>query len=115
LPLCCGASEGPAASRRISHGYPCLRTECLVELAHLANQGFSVYDWPVTKDTDYVSRYALAGTLVRDPHDDGVWLSEATALEDLPGEVTAVVGLCLVGRKQICPGNGLRLFRQGPG
>ncbi|MFL6070269.1 MAG: hypothetical protein ACJ72Y_03185 [Actinomycetes bacterium] len=47
----------------------------------------------MTKDTDYVSRYALAGTLVRDPHDDGVWLSEATALEDLPGEVTAVIGL----------------------
>jgi len=99
-----GASAIPAQWRRISHGYPGLTGERLVELAHLAaNKGPGVYDWPESTHIDYASRYALTGTLVRHPHDDGVWLADASALDGLPEEVTAVVSLCLVGREQIRP------------
>ena len=45
----------------------------------------------------------LAPTLVRHPYDDGVWLADASALDDLPDDVTAVVSLCLVGRDQVRP------------
>lgn len=99
-----GASAVPAQWRRISHGYPGLTGERLVHLAHLAaNKGPTVYDWPGTDHIDYASQYALTGTLVRHPHDDGVWLADASALDDLPEDVTAVVSLCLVGNEQIRP------------
>jgi ADP-ribosyl-[dinitrogen reductase] hydrolase len=98
-----GASAVPAEWRRISHGYPGLRGERLVELAHLAaNKGPGVYDWPLAEHIDY-SSYRSPKTLVRHPHDDGVWLADASALDDLPGDVTAVVSLCLVGNEQIRP------------
>ncbi len=98
-----GASAIPAEWRRLSHGYPGLRGERLVELAHLAaNKGPGVYDWPLVDHIDY-SIYGSAKTLVRHPHDDGVWLADASALDDLPEDVTAVVSLCLVGREQIRP------------
>jgi protein-tyrosine phosphatase len=99
-----GASAIPAQWRRLSHGYPGIRGERLVELAHLAaNRGPGVYDWPLTEHIDY-SIYRSVKTLVRHPYDDGVWLADASALDDLPDDVTAVVSLCLVGREQIPPG-----------
>lgn len=98
-----GASAVPAEWRRISHGYPGITGERLVELAHLAaNKGPGVYDWPVVDYIDY-SSYRSPKTLVRHPYDEGVWLGDASALDDLPEEVTAVVSLCLVGREQIRP------------
>lgn len=98
-----GASAVPAEWRRLSHGYPGIRGERLVELAHLAaNRGPGVYDWPSSGHIDY-SMYGSAKTLVRHPYDDGVVLADASALDDLPDEVTAVVSLCLVGREQIRP------------
>ena len=48
--------------------------------------------------------YAYLGdvsTLVRHPHDDGIWLGAAGALDALPDEVDAVVSLCRVGRGQV--------------
>lgn len=100
-----GASAVPAEWRRISHGYPRLRGERLVELAYLAASGGrpGVYNWPLTDYIDY-SGYGSPRTLVRHPHDDGVWLADASALDDLPDDITAVVSLCLVGREQIRPG-----------
>ena len=99
-----GASAVPAEWRRISHGYPGLAGERLVELAHLAaNKGPGVYDWPAVEYIDY-SSYCSPKTLVRHPYDDGVWLADASALDDLPDDVTAVVSLCLVGSAQIRPG-----------
>jgi len=99
-----GASAVPADWRRICHGYPGLRGERLVELAHLAaNKGPGVYDWPLVDRIDY-SMYGAARTLVQHPYDDGVWLADASALDDLPDPITAVVSLCLLGREQIRPG-----------
>jgi ADP-ribosylglycohydrolase len=98
-----GASAIPAEWRRGLHGYPGLTGERLVELAHLAaNKGPGVYNWPVAAYIDY-SGYQTVKTLVRHPYDDGVWLADASALDDLPEGVTAVVSLCLVGREQVTP------------
>lgn len=98
------ASVIPAEWRRISHGYPSLTGERLVELAHLAACGGQpgAYGWPTVDHIDY-SGHGVPLTLVRHPHDDGVWLADASALDDLPDDVTAVVSLCLVGRRQIRP------------
>lgn len=99
-----GASAIPARWRRLSHGYPGLRGERLVELAHLAaNKGPGVYDWPDTDHIDY-SSYGVEKTLVQHPYDEGVWLADASLLDDLPAHVTAVVSLCLVGRTQVSAG-----------
>ena len=101
----------PAGALRLSrpsgagsrHGYPGLRGERLVELAHLAaNKGPGVYDWPLADHIDY-SIYGSAKTLVQHPYDDGVWLADASALDDLPDHITAVVSLCLLGREQVPP------------
>ena len=100
-----GASAIPAQWRRISHGYPGLTGERLVELAQLAAQGGrpGPYDWPVTDRIDYWPHHPPR-TLVRHPHDAGVWLSDASALDDLPDHITAVVSLCLLGRAQVPEG-----------
>ena len=91
----------PARWRRLSHGYPGLRGERLVELAHLAaNGGPGVYSWPEVDRIDY-SVYGAPRTLVPHPHDDGVWLGDASALDTLPPHITAVVSLCLLGREQV--------------
>lgn len=99
-----GASAVPAEWRRICHGYPGIRGERLVELAHLAaNKGPGVYDWPTVDNIDY-SIYGCQKTLVQHPYDDGVWLADASALDALPDHITAVVSLCLLGRSQMPPG-----------
>lgn len=96
-----GASAVPADWRRISHGYPGITGERLVELAHLAaNKGPTAYNWPLTHYIDY-STYITEQTIVTHPYDDGVYLADASALDNLPDDVTAVVSLCLVGTDQI--------------
>ena len=96
-----GASAVPAKWRRICHGYPGMSCEQLVALAHLtANRGPGVYDWPNIDRIDY-SIYGSPRTLVQHPHDDGVWLGDASALDGLPENITAVVSLCLLGRTQV--------------
>lgn len=96
-----GASAVPAEWRRICRGYPGITGERLVELAHMAaNRGPGVYDWPTAKHIDY-SIYGSVKTLVQHPYDDGVWLADASVLDELPDHITAVVSLCLVGSEQI--------------
>lgn len=98
-----GASAVPAQWRRSSHGYPGITGERLVELAHLAaNKGPGKHNWPLAEHIDY-SGYGAEKTLVVHPYDDGVYLADASALDDLPEDVTAVVSLCLVGTAQIHP------------
>lgn len=98
-----GASAVPAHWRRISHGYPGITGERLVERAHLAaNKGPTAYNWPLTDHIDY-SMYVADPTIVKHPFDDGVYLADASALDNLPDDVTAVVSLCLVGTEQIRP------------
>ncbi len=97
-----GASAIPARWRRILHGYPGLRGEGLVALAHLAATGGpEKHGWPTAARIDYPG---AAGLLVRHPHDDGVWLGDVAALDQLPPSVSAVVSLCLVGTGQVPPG-----------
>ena len=90
-PARCSVPGGALRPSRLSgdgsrHGYPGLRGERLVELAHLAaNKGPGVYDWPLADHIDY-SIYGSAKTLVQHPYDDGVWLADASALDDLPDD-----------------------------
>lgn len=92
------------------HGYPGMTGERLVELAHLAatgsgrsGAGAGGAAWPEVDRVDY-SSYAGEPVLVRHPLDDGVWLGDVQALDDLPADVTAVVSLCRVGRAQVPAG-----------
>ncbi|HNI70620.1 MAG TPA: ADP-ribosylglycohydrolase family protein [Marmoricola sp.] len=96
-----GASAFPAAWRRMVHGYPGLSGEQLVGLAHLAaNGGSGPYGWPTTAHIDY-SSYGSPRTLVQHPYDEGVWMADASVLDQPPEQVGAVVSLCLVGREQV--------------
>lgn len=96
-----GASAVPAAWRRIVHGYPGLSAEDLVHLGHLtANHGARHRGWPLTNRIDY-GWEDTDRALVRHPHDDRVWLSGVSALDNLPDDVSAVVSLCLTGRTQV--------------
>jgi ADP-ribosyl-[dinitrogen reductase] hydrolase len=97
-----GSSAVPAEWRRILHGRNGLRAGDLVRLAaRAANGGEPDADgWPDAKRLDYAARGDLS-TLVRHPHDDGVWLGAIGALDGLPVGVDAVVSLCRVGVDQV--------------
>ena len=99
-----GASAVPAAWRRIVHGYPGRTAEDLVEAATLAVRGGrpNAYGWPGVERID--SLQARRPVLVRHPFDDGVWLGNVLALDELPEEITAVVSLCLTGSRQVPAG-----------
>ncbi|MBM9458761.1 ADP-ribosylglycohydrolase family protein [Nocardioides sp. zg-536] len=98
-----GASAVPARWRRILHGWPGATAKGLEKVGHLAATRAEPghHGWPMIDHIDYTGWQAGGTTLVRHPHDPGVWLSDATALSELPAEVDAVVSLCLVGRRQI--------------
>ncbi|WP_139416163.1 ADP-ribosylglycohydrolase family protein [Agromyces laixinhei] len=99
-----GASAVPFAWRRHLHGWSgadaaALDADGLVKLAVLAARG-GANDrdgWPGG------DRFATprTGTLVRHPHDDGVWLGDLRGLDRLPADVSAVVSLCRVGADQV--------------
>lgn len=112
-----GASAVPAAWRRIVHGWPGLTAADLVRLGARASAGRASAG-PASAGQASVGRacrdhhdetptrfdYTYLGdvsTLVRHPHDDGVWLGAAGALDALPPEVDAVVSLCRVGTRQV--------------
>ena len=97
-----GASAVQAKWRRINHGYPGRTGEQLVELAQLTVNGGQpgAYGWPLAERIDY-SGFQHTTERVQHPHDDGVWLTDAAALDDLPDGVSAVVSLCLVGQSQV--------------
>ncbi|WP_241977713.1 ADP-ribosylglycohydrolase family protein [Cryobacterium cheniae] len=56
--------------------------------------------WPTADHLPYSTSGDIS-TLVRHPHDDGVWLGAIGILSDLPVEIDAVVSLCRVGRTQV--------------
>ena len=97
-----GASAVPAEWRRIVHGWPGLAAADLVRMGVLAaSAGRSDSDgWPTAERFDY-SGYGDVSTLVRHPHDDGVWLGGVGVLDDLPSEIDAVISLCRVGTAQV--------------
>ena len=97
-----GASATPAHWRRILHGYPGIPGERLIELAELTVGGGQpgAHGWPRAARIDYTS-WQSRPTLAPHPHDDGVWLADASALDNLPEEIDAVVSLCLLGTEQV--------------
>lgn len=99
-----GASAVPAAWRRIVHGYPGRAAEDLVAAAFLATRGGEPngYGWPGCESISYPQ--ARRPVLVQHPFDEGVWLGNVLALDDLPEEITAVVSLCLTGSQQVPTG-----------
>ncbi len=99
-----GASAFPAQWRSIVHGYPGKRLEDLEHLAALTvREGRpDAQGWPGCARIDYP---AYGGTtLVEHPHDPGVYLANASALDSLPSDVTAVVSLCRLGTEQVPAG-----------
>lgn len=97
-----GASAVPAEWRRVIHGWPGMRGTTLMRFAVLAAHGgeSDTHGWPRDERFDY-SAWGDVSTLVRHPHDDGVWLGAIGALDALPAEVDAVVSLCRVGASQV--------------
>jgi len=90
-----GLSAIPAAWQRVVHGWPGLRSLDLVRLSAEVVSGT-----PSPERVDYAT-YGDTSTLVRHPHDSGVWLGAVGALDNLPPEVDAVVTLCRIGSKQV--------------
>lgn len=98
-----GMSAIPAAWRRILHGWPGGDGLELERLGFLAAHrgGSGKYNWPNIDHIDYVPLQYGKPALARHPFDHGVWMASATALDDLPTGVDAVVSLCLTGRTQV--------------
>ncbi len=92
-----GASAVPAGWRRMVHGWPGRRAGDLVRLG-LRIAGHGQRDRSDTPSMAETYRgYGDSTMLVRDPHDDGLWLGGFGALTRLPETVDAVVSLCQVG------------------
>lgn len=108
-----GASAVPAAWRRILHGWPGDTSRGLEKLALLIVNGGSPgkYGWPTVDHIDYRRHQWGEPALARHPHDPGVWMSGALALDDVPADVDAVVSLCLTGRRQVPDGLEQVTFR----
>ncbi len=98
-----GMSAIRAEWRCTLHGWPGLTAKGLEKLAFLAAQGGATgkYGWPKVDHIAHAPLQYGKPVLVRHPHDDGVWLASATALDALPDEVDAVVSLCLTGTRQV--------------
>jgi ADP-ribosyl-[dinitrogen reductase] hydrolase len=88
-----GASAVPAEWRRLLHGWPGMRARDLVALANRIIGADAPFD------------HELYGMYpVRHPHDDGLWLADLSALQNLPAGVDAVVSLCRVSEQDLPSG-----------
>lgn len=98
-----GMSAVPAAWRRVLHGWPGIRSIELERLAYLtARHGRpGKYSWPHVDHIDYTRLQYGRPALATHPYDDGVHIAGATALDDPPAAVDAVISLCLTGRTQV--------------
>lgn len=98
-----GMSAVPADWRRKLHGWPGVRGVELERLAYrIAHRGEpGKYGWPLVDHIDYNRlQYGLPALAVH-PHDSGVYIAGATALDEVPDDVNAVVSLCLTGLTQV--------------
>ena len=96
-----GASAFPAEWRGMVHGWRDARADDLVDLALLTvNRGPDSIGWPGTEYIDY-RHWPGHDSWAVHPHDPKVYLSGASALDDLPDDVTAVVSLCRLGSTQV--------------
>jgi ADP-ribosylglycohydrolase len=98
-----GMSAVPAEWRRVLHGWPSVTGKGLEKLAVLAARKGApgAYGWPLVDRIEYAALQHGTPALSVHPHDSGVWLASATALDDLPESVDVVVSLCLTGHRQI--------------
>lgn len=98
-----GMTAVPTRWRRMVHGWPGSRVADLERLAYLATSGGQPgpYGWPTVSHIDFTDMQWGTPPLVQHPHDPGVWLGTAIALEELPDGVDAVVSLCLTGNEQV--------------
>jgi len=98
-----GISAVPAAWRRLLHGWPGIRAVELERLAVLTVQGGrpGTRGWPLVDRIDHGPLHDGHRALVAHPFDEGVYLAGAAALDELPGDVDAVVSLCRTGRTQV--------------
>lgn len=101
-----GMSAVPGSWRRMLHGWPGIDSRELERLAVMtaAGAGGDRYGWPEVDHIDYRPLQYGPTPLARHPHDPGLWLAGAPALDQLPAEVDAVVSLCRVGRRQVPDG-----------
>ena len=92
-----GVSSIPAKWRRILHGWPGMNYRDLVNLAiNCTEYGTqSLHGWPDGERFEP----GHEKTLVKHPHDDGVWIGSLAAVDMLP-DVDAIVSMCRVGTKQ---------------
>lgn len=80
-----GASAVPSDWRRLLHGWPGLQSRDLVALAtSIVKADRAFRDEPFWVPP------------VRHPHDDGVWLGDLSALQNVPAGVDVIVSLCRV-------------------
>lgn len=80
-----GASAVPSDWRRLLHGWPGLQSRDLVALATRIVKA----DKPFRDEPFWIEP-------VRHPHDDGLWLGDLSALQNIPPGVDAIVSLCRV-------------------
>ena len=97
-----GLSAVPQEWMRPLHGWPGLTGQDVVVLATRIATGDkrTASGWPLADRIDY-SRWAGVDTYVEHPLVPSVFLGGATALDDLPGDIDAVVSLCRIGRRQV--------------
>lgn len=102
----------PWAWRRVLHGWPGATGEDLATLAVLTIGGGrpDSAGWPTGHRIDY-SAWSGHDTLAVHPHDEGVLLAGADALDDVPAGVDAVVSLTRVGAEQVPAGVQHATFR----
>ena len=101
-----GMSAVPSAWRRLLHGWPGIRGVELERLAYLTVHGGrpGKYGWPLVDHIDYAHLQYGLPAMAQHPYDDGVYISGATVLDELPDDIDAVVSLCLTGRTQVKEG-----------
>jgi len=94
-----GASAVPLEWVGMLHGWGASSGQALVELATTTVAPRPGH-WPDVDRMDY-STYDCHRAYAPHPTVGGVWIGGATALDDLPDAIDAVVSLCRVGRKQV--------------
>jgi ADP-ribosylglycohydrolase len=105
-----GASAIPAEWRMRLHGWPGGTSDQLADLAALTvNGGADEQGWPGCGRIAY--EQPGHDSFARHPHDDGVYLSGAGALDQMPEEVTTVLSLCRIGSSQVPAGVRAISFR----
>jgi ADP-ribosylglycohydrolase len=99
LGAACGYTAVPFEWRQRLHGWPGMHARDLMVLGMElgGGEGQRLGSWPRAKRHDY-SMWSRTDSLVRHPHDDGVWLGGVGSLQRVAElGIDAVVSLCRLG------------------